>query len=80
MDETNEDLMDFIDAYYYKMANKCASRHGRHLLSLSEAEDSVSTDLHDKRELVTIVQEQLQKLYFLKKLTDNVEDLKTFWI
>lgn len=59
------------------MSNRRDSKRGRAQLSLSEQDDSsISEDLLRIRESMNTMEKQLKKLDLLKKLSDDVEDLK----
>ncbi|CAK6984734.1 uncharacterized protein LOC119127540, partial [Scomber scombrus] len=77
VEESIEDLELYINTIYNNMSNRRDSKRGRAQLRSSEQDDSSNLeDLLRIRESMTTMEKQLKKLDLLKKLSDNIEDLK----
>ena len=77
MDETIEEFEFYIEFYHNMPNSKRKAKRDRQQLGSSDMEeDQLTVDLHDIRLSIITMKEQLQKLDLLKKLTDDVEELK----
>lgn len=77
VDEPIEDLEYYIDTIYDNMSSESERKRLRQQRSSSDHDDlSISADLLRIRESMATMEEQLKKLDMLKKLSDDVEDLK----